>query len=90
MGKSRTQGPRGNRRKRLDPKVTVWLIPDGTCWYFKRLARLELLARARSDGRCTLLAGVAPPEVLQCTHAKALQFVGLEQLQAHALTQAPP
>lgn len=35
-----------------------------------------------------LLAGVAPPVVLECTHVKALQFVSLEQLQAHALTQA--
>jgi len=36
-----------------------------------------------------LLAGVAPPVVLECTHAKALQFVSLDQLQAHALTQTP-
>ncbi len=36
-----------------------------------------------------LLAGVAPPVVLECTHFKALQFVSLEQLQAHALTGAP-
>lgn len=29
-------------------------------------------------------AGVAPPVVLECTHAKALEFATLEQLQAHA------
>lgn len=29
-------------------------------------------------------AGVAPPVVLECTHAKALDFASLEQLQAHA------
>ena len=29
-------------------------------------------------------AGVAPPVVLQCTHAKALEFVTLEQLQSCA------
>ncbi len=31
------------------------------------------------------LAGVAPPVVLACTHAKALEFVTLEQLQSCAL-----
>ncbi len=30
-------------------------------------------------------AGVAPPVVLECTHERALEFVSLEQLQAHAL-----
>ncbi|ARN20262.1 DUF2237 family protein [Piscinibacter gummiphilus] len=30
-------------------------------------------------------AGVAPPVVLQSTHERALEFVTLEQLQAHAL-----
>jgi uncharacterized protein len=30
-------------------------------------------------------AGVAPPVNLKATHAKALEFVSLEQLQAHAL-----
>ena len=30
------------------------------------------------------LAGVAPPVVLECTHAKALEFVTLEQLQSCA------
>lgn len=31
-----------------------------------------------------LEAGVAPPVVLESTHARALDFVTLEQLQAHA------
>jgi uncharacterized protein (DUF2237 family) len=31
-----------------------------------------------------LNAGVAPPVVLECTHAKALEFVTLEQLQSCA------
>ena len=30
-------------------------------------------------------AGVAPKVVLECTHSKALEFVTLAQLQAHAL-----
>ena len=32
-----------------------------------------------------LAAGVAPPVMLECTHAKALEFVTLEQLQSNAL-----
>ena len=32
-----------------------------------------------------LEAGVAPPVVLESTHSKALEFVTLAQLQAHAL-----
>jgi uncharacterized protein (DUF2237 family) len=34
--------------------------------------------------REALLAGVAPPVVLECTHQRALSYVTLEQLQAHA------
>jgi len=35
--------------------------------------------------REALEAGVAPPVVLESTHQKALEFVGLEQLQKHRL-----
>jgi uncharacterized protein len=35
--------------------------------------------------REALLAGVAPPVVLECTHEKALQYVSLDSLRAHAL-----
>lgn len=37
-----------------------------------------------------LLAGVAPPVVLECTHSKALQFVTLAQLQMHSLERSTP
>ncbi len=37
-----------------------------------------------------LQSGVAPPVVLECTHARALQFVTLEQLQTHALVRPQP
>ncbi len=40
--------------------------------------------------REALLAGVAPPVVLECTHIKALEFVTLEQLQAHAYKRMSP
>jgi uncharacterized protein (DUF2237 family) len=32
-----------------------------------------------------LEAGVAPPVILEATHISALEFVSLEQLQAHAV-----
>jgi uncharacterized protein (DUF2237 family) len=35
-----------------------------------------------------LEAGVAPPVRLEATHISALEFVTLEQLQAHAVTEA--
>ncbi len=35
-----------------------------------------------------LAAGVAPPVVLECTHAKALEFVELAQLREHAFVSA--
>ena len=35
-----------------------------------------------------LIAGLAPPVVLECTHARALDFVTLEQLRAHEYTSA--
>jgi uncharacterized protein (DUF2237 family) len=38
--------------------------------------------------REALLAGVAPPVVLECTHQRALNFVTLQQLQAHAYKRA--
>ena len=31
-----------------------------------------------------LEAGVAPPVILEATHASALEFVGLDELKAHA------
>ena len=37
-----------------------------------------------------LIAGAAPPVVLECTHERALSFVTLEQLQAHAYKRTSP
>ena len=34
-----------------------------------------------------LMAGVAPPVILESTHETALKFVGLEQLEAYALEE---
>lgn len=38
--------------------------------------------------REALAAGVAPPVVLQATHARALEFVSLDELTAHAVELA--
>lgn len=35
--------------------------------------------------REALIAGLAPQVILECTHAKALDFVTLDELQAHAV-----
>lgn len=35
-----------------------------------------------------LAAGVAPPVVLECTHAKALEFVSIDDLRKHAYQTA--
>lgn len=35
-----------------------------------------------------MLAGMAPPVVLESTHERALQFVALEDLRRHALTRS--
>jgi uncharacterized protein (DUF2237 family) len=40
--------------------------------------------------REAMLAGVAPPVVLEATHEKVLDFVTLEQLQAHAYQRTSP
>ena len=37
-----------------------------------------------------LIAGAAPPVMLECTHERALSFVTLEQLQAHAYKRTSP
>lgn len=49
-------------------------LKDGDCWCVCALRWVE-----------TLHAGVAPPVRLEATHAKALEFVPLAVLQAHAL-----
>ena len=36
--------------------------------------------------REALIAGVAPEVILKCTHARALDFVSLNELQAHAVS----
>ncbi len=66
---------RGNDLSTPRPEYRFAGLKDGDRWCLCALRWKEALA-----------AGVAPTVVLECTHARALEFVTLEQLQAYALT----
>jgi len=65
---------RGNDLSTPQPDVRFRGLRPGDRWCLCALRWKEALD-----------AGVAPPVVLQSTHERALEFVTLEQLQAHAL-----
>jgi uncharacterized protein (DUF2237 family) len=52
-------------------------------WRFKGLQPGDRWCVCATRWRQALLAGVAPPVVLESTHEKALEFVSLEDLQRH-------
>ena len=66
---------RGNDLSTPRPEYRFAGLKDGDRWCLCALRWREALA-----------AGVAPAVVLECTHARALEFVTLEQLQAYAFT----
>ena len=66
---------RGNDLSTPRPEYRFAGLKDGDRWCLCALRWKEALA-----------AGVAPSVVLECTQARALEFVTLEQLQAYALT----
>ncbi len=66
---------RGNDLSTPRPEYRFAGLEDGDRWCLCALRWKEALA-----------AGVAPTVVLECTHARALEFVGLEQLQEYAFT----
>lgn len=66
---------RGNDLSTPRPEYRFAGLKDGDRWCLCALRWKEALA-----------AGVAPSVVLECTHARALEFVTLEQLQAYAFT----
>lgn len=66
---------RGNDLSTPRPEYRFAGLEDGDRWCLCALRWKEALA-----------AGVAPAVVLECTHARALEFVGLEQLQEYAFT----
>ncbi len=53
-------------------------------WRFRGLKPGDRWCVCATRWRQALLAGVAPPVVLESTHAKALEFVSLDDLQRHA------
>ena len=52
-------------------------------WRFRGLQPGDRWCLCASRWRQALLAGLAPPVILECTHQKALEFVSLEDLQRH-------
>ena len=66
---------RGNDLSTPRPEYRFAGLKDGDRWCLCALRWKEALA-----------AGVAPAVVLECTHARALEFVTLEQLQEYAFT----
>ena len=53
-------------------------------WRFRGLQPGDRWCLCATRWRQALLAGVAPPVVLESTHQKALEFVSLDDLQRHA------
>ena len=66
---------RGNDLSTPRPEYRFAGLEDGDRWCLCALSWKEALA-----------AGVAPAVVLESTHARALEFVTLEQLQEYAFT----
>jgi uncharacterized protein (DUF2237 family) len=53
-------------------------------WRFRGLKPGDRWCLCATRWRQALLAGLAPPVVLECTHQRALEYVSLEDLQRHA------
>ena len=64
------------------------LITPRPEWRFAGLKPGDRWCVCASRWRQALLAGLAPPVILECTHIKALEFVTLVDLQSHAYS--PP
>jgi hypothetical protein len=60
------------------------LITPRPQWRFAGLKPGDRWCLCAARWREAMQAGVAPPVVLEATHAKALEFVSLQELQAHA------
>ncbi len=59
------------------------LITPRPEWRFAGLKPGDRWCVCASRWRQALLAGLAPPVILECTHIKALEFVTLADLQSH-------
>lgn len=70
----------------LDFSVSVGndLVTPRPQWRFTGLRAGDRWCLCVQRWQQALEAGVAPPVVLEATHAKALEYVRLEDLQAHA------
>ncbi len=52
-------------------------------WRFRGLKPGDRWCLCATRWRQALLAGLAPPVVLECTHERALEFVSLDDLKQH-------
>ncbi len=59
-------------------------------WRFSGLKPGDRWCLCAARWRQALLAGVAPPVVLECTHQRALEYVSLEDLQRHEYHRTRP
>ena len=59
-------------------------------WRFAGLKPGDRWCLCATRWRQALLAGVAPPVVLECTHENALEYVNLDDLQRHAWRRREP
>lgn len=66
------------------------LVTPRPQWRFKGLQPGDRWCLCATRWRQALLAGVAPPVVLESTHQKALEFVSLEDLQRHEYRRTRP
>jgi len=65
------------------------LITPRPEWRFAGLKPGDRWCVCATRWRQALLANLAPPVVLECTHIKALEYVSLEDLQRHAYRSPP-
>ena len=64
------------------------LVTPRPDWRFAGLKPGDRWCLCAIRWRQALLAGLAPPVVLECTHHRATEFVSLGELQCHALGNA--
>jgi uncharacterized protein (DUF2237 family) len=65
------------------------LITPRPEWRFAGLKPGDRWCVCATRWRQALLADLAPPVVLECTHIKALDYVSLEDLQRHEYRTTP-
>ena len=80
---------------RMTPEFLAFSVAQGNDlvtprpeWRFAGLKAGDRWCLCAIRWRQALLAGLAPPVILECTHQRATEFVSLEELQRHAFGSA--